>query len=348
LSSQTLSRNVRRATITEVARLAGVSVGTASLALNGSSRVAEATVLRVREAAVALAYVPDHAASSLRRRSTESIALVVPDVANPVYVAMAKAVQQVAKERGYHLSLVSTDNVVEEETHAVQGLARRQVDGLILCSLRVTESLVQALEGAGAPVCVIGRLPGGAAVDNVRVDSETGASLAVRHLAGGGHQTIAFVKGTAGTAPSAPRLAGYRRALQEIGLESDPSLEAAGDFTLEGGRAAALELLERRPDLDAVFCSNDLMAIGVMKVLHERRKRVPEEVAVIGMDDIPECTYCTPTLSSVSLSVGQRGRLAAEMLLDRLSGLADLPAQVVTVAPYVVARESTRPAGAHA
>ncbi|HWG85356.1 MAG TPA: LacI family DNA-binding transcriptional regulator, partial [Deinococcales bacterium] len=157
MSAQAANRNGRKATITEVALRAGVSLGTASLALNGSSRVASETVRRVREAAEALAYVPDYAASSLRRRSTESIALVVPDVANPVYVAMAKAVQRVAKERGYHLSLVSTDNVLDEEVHAVKALARRQVDGLILCSLRVTDELAQAIDEAGAPVCVIGR-----------------------------------------------------------------------------------------------------------------------------------------------------------------------------------------------
>lgn len=333
----------KRATIVEVARQAGVSIGTVSLALNGSRRCSPVTAARVQAVATRLNYVPDHAASSLRRRATGSIALVIPDIGNPVYVAMAKSVQAVAKERGYHLSLVSTDGLAAEEVHAVQGLARRYVDGLIMCSLRPSPELMRALGAAPSPVCVIGSAAEGAAVDNVRVDSEAGAVLAVRHLFERGRRVIGLVNGVAGTVPASARGRGYERGLREMGLEPDRSLVAHGDFTMAAGRAAVDELLERRPDLDAVFCANDVIAIGALKRLRERSIAVPDQVAVVGMDDIDEGLICTPTLTSVSLLAAERGRLAAELLLDRLAGRQAEPPRSLSVPPRLVVRESSPP-----
>lgn len=331
----------KQATIVEVARRAGVSVGTASLALNGSKRCAAATVARVEAAAAELRYLPNHAAKSLRRQTSESIALVIPDIGNPVYVAMAKAVQRVAKERRYHLSLISTDGLAPEEVHALQTLARRQVDGLIMCSLRVTPELVAALEAAPGPICVIGQLPEAASVDNVRVDSESGAVLAVEHLLAQGRRRVAFVNGTANTVPALARERGYRRALAGQGMTFDASLVAHADFSVAAGRAAIDALLSRRAEFDAVFCANDVIAIGALKSLRERGLTVPRDVAVVGMDDIEECSICTPTLTSVSLRAEERGRIATEFLLDRLAAPGPLPPQKMTVAPRLVVRESS-------
>lgn len=335
----------RRATIVEVARRAGVSIGTVSLALSGSRRCSPATAGRVRAVVAELGYMPDHAASSLRRRSTDSVALVIPDIGNPVYVAMAKSVQLVAKQRGYHLSLVSTDGAPREEVHAVEALARRQVDGLILCSLRSTPELVRALEAAPAPVCVIGRAPSSAEVDNVRVDSELGAVLAVGHLVAQGCRSIAFVNGAAGTVPAEARQRGFERGLIEAGLEPDPELVLAADFTVHAGHAAVDGLISARPDLDAVFCANDVIALGVLRRLRERSVPVPGRVAVVGMDDIEQAEICAPTLSSVSLGAAERGRLAAELLLDRLAATGPVPPRLVSVPPRLVVRESSARVG---
>lgn len=341
MSSESAGTATKKATIVEVARQAGVSVGTASLALNGGGRCAAATVAHVRTVAAALNYVPNHAAKSLRRQLTESVALVIPDIGNPVYVAMAKAVQRVAKERRYHLSLISTDGLAPEEVHALDILARRQVDGLIMCSLRVTPELVRALENASGPVCVIGQLPGTSAVDNVRVDSERGAVLAVEHLFSEGRRRVAFINGTADTVPALARERGYERALLDHGAAPDPQLVVHTDFSLAGGRAAADTLLARRADFDAVFCANDLIAIGALRRLQERGLTVPQEVAVVGMDDIEEGLICTPTLTSVSLLAGERGRIAAGFLLDRLVAREPLPPQKTVVTPRLVVRESS-------
>lgn len=333
---------VKKSTIVDVAREAGVSIGTVSLALNGSDLCSPITAARVRVVAAKLQYVPNHSASSLRRQTTDSIALVVPDIGNPVYVAMAKSVQRVAKERGYHLSLISTDGSSLEEAHAVNGLARRHVDGLIMCSLRASPELGAALEAATASVCVIGRGAGITKVDNVQVDSELGASQAVKHLLETGRRAIAFVNGDTGTAPATARLRGFERGMREAGLEINPLWIFQVEFNIAGGYAVVDGLLKRCPEVDAIFCANDVIAIGVLKRLREVEIVVPKQVAVVGMDDIDECLICTPTLTSVSLAAGDRGRIAAELLLKRLSsGTSKLEPQTITIKPRLIVRESS-------
>ena len=343
MTSEVSDAFAKKATIHEVARRAGVSIGTVSLALNGSTRCSPVTARRVREAAEALNYLPNHAARSLRSQSTETIALVIPDIGNPVYVAMARAVQEVVKSRGYHLSLISTDGHVQEEVHALGTLSQRRVDGMILCSLRMTEPLVAALKSAPGPVAVIGALAEVIRTDNVQVNSEYGVALAIDHLVGQHRRRIAFLNGPADTVPATIRGRGYTEALRRHGLDRPRTCHA--EYSVAGGHQAAGTLLEEHPDLDALFCANDLMAIGAMKRLRELGRRVPDDVAVVGMDDIPEGLICTPTLSTVSLLATERARIAATMLLDRLTGASEHDVQSVMVTPTLIVRESSRMAG---
>ncbi len=331
----------RKATIVDVAARAGVSIGTVSRVLNKAASRPE-TRQRVFEAVEALKYAPNHAAQSLKRQSTEQIAIVVPDIANPVYVAMAKAVQQAAKLKGYSLSLISTEASSREEEHALRSLERKHVDGLILCSLRPTPKLVRDLESARSRVCVIGSLPEGAEVDNVRVDSERGAAQAVGHLLAQGRRAVAFINGVAGTVPAEARLRGYERALFEHHLRPDPELTVSSDFTMAGGYGAVDGLLKGHPELEAVFCANDVMALGALRRLRELGKRVPEDIALVGMDDIDLGKISTPTLSTVALLAGERGRIAAELLFERIAGEeGDREARTVMVMPRLVVRESS-------
>ena len=342
-------KSVKPATIYDVALRASVSIGTVSLALRGDPRCALATVTRVKEAAAALRYVPNHVARSLRRSSTETITLVIPDIGNPVYVAMAKVIQREARDRGYRLSLVSSDSQRSEELHAVDGLSRRHADGLIICSLRPDAALLSALEAASAPVCVIGRLPDDARIDNVRVDSELGVELGVAQFVALGRKRIGFVNGALQTVPATARLEGFKRALATHHLRFKNSLVTHNDFSLEGGYAGAGALLGRHPDLDAIFCANDVLAIGALRSIRERGLRVPEDIAVIGMDDIAEGRVCTPTLTSVSLEAERRGSIAAKLLFERLEAGATLEPRRVMVQPRLVMRESSpAPSTAHA
>lgn len=331
----------KKITIIDVAERAGVSIGTVSRVLNNTGGSPE-TRRRVIKAVENLNYVPNHAAQSLKRQSTEQIAIVVPDFANPVYIAMAKAVQQTAKAKGYSLSLISTEGNSSEEEYAIENLRRAHVDGLILCSLRPSAKLIRELTASRSQVCVIGSLPPNGRVDNVRVDSATGAAQAVQHLVDQGRQSIAFINGTAGTVPASSRKKGYDRALFENHRAPDSSLCISADFTMAGGYAAAEALFERRPDIDAIFCANDVMALGAMRRLREVGRRVPQDVALVGMDDIDLGKVSTPTLTSVTLMASERGRIAAELLFDRLEG--DDPngeEQVIDVMPRLIVRESS-------
>lgn len=335
-----MSDNQKRATIVDVAKRAGVSIGTVSRIVNTSAGP-ETTRRRVLDAMAELDYVPNHIARSLKRRSTEQIALVVPDVANPVYVAMAKAIQGVAKERGYRLSLMSADDAPGEEEFALDSLEQMRVDGLIICSLQPTKRLVERLEGVRGRVCVVGRVPEKARVDNVRVDSTRGAQAAVQHLLDGGRQTIAFVNGTPGTVPAEARAIGYRRALEENGRQLDPSLIVDGEFSMAGGYRSVDALLTRQEAPDAIFCANDVIAFGALRRLRELGIGVPGGVALVGMDDIELGKISTPTLSTVSLLAEERGRLAAELLLERLSSGGTEEPRKITVTPRLIVRESS-------
>ncbi len=328
-------------TIADVAERAGVSIGTVSRVLNNVENTGADVRLRVRGAVEALGYVPNHAARSLKRRLTMQVALVVPDLGNPVYAQMAVGVQREAAAAGYHLTLVSSGGDWGEERLALQSLEERQVDGAIFCSLNVTQNLVRSVAEHASSICVIGALPLDCPVDNVRLDSVRGAELAVEHLVGSGRRRIAFVNGTAGTVPHEVRDQGYRQALARAGIAHDGRLVASGDFTMAGGYAAVDRLLAAGAAFDALFCANDTMALGAMRRLQESEVSVPQHVAVVGMDDIEAARMSTPTLTTVSLLARERGRIACELLLRRLSGGAAGEPEKITVLPKLIQRESS-------
>jgi LacI family transcriptional regulator len=334
------ARRATTVTIIDVAKRAGVSAGTVSRVLN-EANVPLDTRRKVRAAIAELGYVPNHAARALKRQATDQIALVIPDVANPVYVQMAKSVQRVAAEQGYQLSLISTENGAMDERRVLMGLARRQLDGMVLVSLRPGPALLGRIREAADRVCLIGSFPDDLPADAVRVDSGHGARLGVQHLIDQGRRRIALVNGTPGTVPAARRAQGYRDALLARGVPVRAELVADADFSMQSGYRAVDALLEREGDLDGVFCANDLMALGVLRRLRELDRRVPEDVAVVGMDDIDMAAMTAPTLTTVSLQAEERGRLATEMLIERLAHHGPLPPRIVTVLPRLVVRESS-------
>ncbi|WP_020666021.1 LacI family DNA-binding transcriptional regulator [Amycolatopsis nigrescens] len=328
-----------RATLAEVARRAGVSVASASRALNGASASPE-MVARVRQAADELGYVVDATARSLKVRRTEQLAFAVADLGNPVYVAMMRSIEKVVRAAGYRLVVSATGADPLDEIELIRGLHRGYADGLILSPLRITDELVAELRRAPVPVTVVGSLPPGVDIDNVRANSARGVGLAVRHLAGTGRAAIGFVNGPIDTVPGIARSRGFRRAMRALERPIAPEQTVvAADFTHDAGEKATAALLEHyRPD--AILCANDLLAIGTMRLLRARGLRVPEEIAVAGMDDTELAELATPGLTSVSLGSEERGRIAATMLLDRLAEPARATGRV-TVQPELVLRSST-------
>lgn len=326
-------------TIVSIAERAGVSIASVSRVLNGVGARRD-TVEKVERAAADLGYVPNAVARSLKGGRTRQLTFAMPDIGNPVYVAMVRAIQAVAKTAGYRLLLHSTDAVVDDELAVLRSLGDRTSDGLILCPIRITDEHVEALRTAAGPVVVIGSLPDGVPVDSVRADSVAGAALAVRHLHETGRRRIAFVNGPSDTVPGGNRDQGYRAALADCGLPYDPSLVVHTEFGIESGAEATDRLLDARPD--AVFCANDQLALGAARALHARGLRIPEDVAVAGMDDSVLAQAGWPPLTSVDLGSTERGRQAAELLLKRLDAATELPAPRSTTAPpRLVVRAST-------
>ena len=236
----------------------------------------------------------------------------------------------------------STGSDAEDELDLLRSLRHRYVDGLVITALRLSPAHLEALRGAAVPVVVIGTLPDGFPVDSVRISSKQGVQLAVSHLVEQGRRSVGFVNGPLDTGPGQARREGYETALATAGLSLDQSLVAvASDFTHRAGYEATRALLgSARPD--ALFCANDLLALGALKALSEASIRVPAEVAVVGLDNTELAALATPALSSVSLGSAERGRLAARLLLERLADPGLAPRRF-EVQPSLVIRESSSP-----
>ena len=328
-----------RPTVGLVADRAGVSVASVSRVLNGLPASPD-MARRVQDAAAELGYVPNAMARSLKVRRTEQLALAFADIGNPVYVEMMRAVEAVAREQGYRLLLSSTGSDPAEVVDLLRSLDHGYADGLIISPLRVTRDLVQELQQMRVPTVVIGKLPTNVPIDNVRADSPGGVRLALQHLADQGHQRIAFLNGPADTVPGAVRAKAFEQMAKRLHLDPSAALRVnATDFTLADGREAVERLLDHEQP-DAILGANDLLAIAALHALAERGLAVPRDVAVVGMDDTELAAVCTPGLSSVSLGSAERGRLAAQMLLDRLRE-PDLASRSITVAPRLTVRASS-------
>ena len=335
-----------RPTIAGVARAAGVSVASVSRVLNGLPATEE-MVERVQRAVQELGYVPDARARSLKVGRTFQLTLAVADVGNPVYVTMMRAVEEVVSAAGYRLVVTTTGPDVVDEVALVRGMARGYADGLLISPIRVDEDLVKSIRECEVPVVVAGNVPAKAGVDTVRANSPKGMLLAVDHLVAKGRTRIAFLNGPADTVPGAARSKGFTEALKAHDLEPTAAAEAT-DFTFTAGRVAAPGLLrvgdeKARAEAhlpDAVICANDLLAVGLMHELAALGLRVPDDVAVVGMDDSELAEQCFPTLTSVNLGSAERGRRAAELLLARIEDNDRTPRRIV-VQPSLSIRRST-------
>lgn len=329
--------STERPTLTQLARRAGVSVASVSRALNGGSASRE-TIERVRAAANELGYVPDATARLLKLGHAPSIACAVPDIANPVYVTMVKAMEEVARREGFRLSLTSVGSDPAEISALVRGLDRGYADGLIITPLRVTDELVQALVRLSVPAVIIGRIDPSVPMDAVGVDSAAGVHLAIDYLIGAGHDSVALVNGPSDTSPGRTRLAAYLDAA--VHHDFEPRVIVADDFTTEAAVDALGDLLSRPDCPTAIFASNDLLALGVMRAASRAGIEVGPQLGLIGMDNTLYANLVHPALTSVSLGAELRATRAVELLLKNITR----PSRVherITIDPYLVLRESS-------
>ena len=335
-----MTETAQRPTLEAVAARAGVSRATVSRVVNGGDGVREPLVERVRQAVEELGYVPNQAARSLVTKRHDAIAVVVAEpetrvFADPFFALQLRGISKELTAHDNQLVLLLTEG---RDDHARVGryLAGGHVDGALVFSLHLDDPLPGLIQRAGIPTVFGGRpgwSDGSRGVVYVDSDNRGGAREAVRHLVSLGRTRVAHITGAPDQTSAVDRLDGYR----DVMTDADPLLIAHGDFTPAGGERAMRELLDRRPDLDAVFAANDLTAAGALRVLRERGRRVPEDVAVIGFDDmLPVAEQTDPPLTTVRQDIEEMGRLMARLLLrglDRLNtdeGPAGAPSSVVT------------------
>lgn len=329
----------RRPTVVEVADRAGVSIASVSRVLNGKPARRD-TEDRVRAAVAELGYVPDATGRALKLGATLQVAFAVDDVGNPVYTEMMRGVEEGMAGSGGRLLVSSTGHDVTDLVALVRSLSRGYADGLIISPLRRSPELVDALVHAPVPVVVIGDIGEGTPLDTVRTDSRRGVVLAHTHLTEAGRRRVAFVNGPPDTAPGRARREGYQQACAASG--SIGQTVEVDDFTATAGEQA-WTLLDGRRRPDAVIAANDLLAFGVMRAAHNARRRVPQQLAVVGIDDTQLARIFSPSLTSVSLGARQRGQEAARLLLERMDA-PTAPARTVRVEPRLMVRESSAPA----
>jgi DNA-binding LacI/PurR family transcriptional regulator len=332
----------RRQTLGDVARLAGVSASTASIALSGSPRVAEATRLRVAEAAEQLQYVPDSAGRSLRSRRAGALAVVVPHstrhfFSHPVLIDLLEGIMSAANEREL-ITILSTSSTEEDEETAYDRVARgRRADGMIVLSAAATDLHAAQLTRAGYPVMLYGRAPLMPDVPSVGLDDTGGAYAATKHLIEvHGARRIAHVSGPMRHQSAVDKRDGFVAALRDAGLTVNPRLQLEGDYTEQAGWKAGQNLLEHLDALDAVFCANDQMAMGALQSLQEGGASIPGDVRMVGYDDHPLSPYTQPALTTVRADMINVGREAALRLLRILDDEETEPTHTVLPTHLVV------------
>ena len=328
----------RGKTVKEIAAAANVSVATVSRALQRPEIVSEATRQHIQEVVKRLGYTPNALARNLRTARTRLIVALLPDIANPFFSEVIRGIEQVAHESGYSVLLGETQGSLVREQAYADMVAARQADGIITMSPRVPAIPIQGR----LPVVNACEYVKDSQICSVYVDNIAAAATAVDYLLTLGHRDIAFIAGPPSSPICVDRELGYRRALQNAGIAANPALAAVGDFSIEAGERAIELLLSRGPSFSAVFCSNDEMAIGAMRALISHGLRVPEDISVIGFDDIRFARYTSPALTTVAQPKNALGREATTMLIELLNDPAVPPRKRVLSADLVV-RGSTAP-----
>ncbi len=332
-------------TIKDVAREVGVHPSTVSRALDPArrDRLGEPVVRRVLEAAERLGYRPDVTAASLRSGRSKLIGIVVPDIANPVFSPIISGLERALASRGYALIVADQRPDRADGNDIVRMLIARRVDGLVLANAALKDDAVERCLQAQLPVVLVNRAEGQARVPSVVSDDMAGITLAVDHLIASGHRRIVHVAGPQSLSTGMLRRRGFVAAMRAAGLDPDEDdIEEAAAFTREAGLPAARSLLARRPDATAVVAANDLLALGVYEALREQGRRCPEDVSVVGHNDMPLVDLVNPPLSTVRISHHEMGERTGELLLDLITGARQGALQIVT-SPVLVARGSTRP-----
>lgn len=334
------SMATKTTTIYDVADLAGVSPTTVSRYLNGDRvRTSESIRAAIRE----LGFAPSRAARSLKLGLTHSVGVVVPDVTNPFFAAVVKGAESISRQGAYNIFLCNTEESSEREESVLRDLVGR-VDGIILAPATEPGSISPTLRNAGVPIVFLDReVRDSDGFDSVLVDNEGGMRAAAEHLLALGHTRIALISGPLDTTPGRGRHDGFVTTLADAGIDIDPSLVQMGDFRQEGGYQAALRLLALERPPTAIVSANNLMTVGALRALHAMRTRVPDDVSVVGFDDLDLAELLAPPLTVVDRPTDEQGALAMRLLLNRLEAGDVTLARRIVLDTQLLVRGSTGP-----
>lgn len=331
------------ATIKEVAKKSGVSVGTVSAVIRGESWVSEGTRRKVLKVIKELNYRPNPLGRSLRTQKTGVIGLAVTDITNPFFPLIVRAVENYLRKFNYGIILCDTNEDYAIGIDVMHVLVDRMVEGIILVGDVLPENeLEDIITTTNIPVVAVERDYNIYDLSVVLVDSVKGGYIATRHLLNLGYREIAIITGPIESErnySSIGRLEGYKKALREEGLEIKPEFIIKSDFTFNGGFTSMKEFLDRGNKPEAVFASNDLMAIGAMVAIKERGFRIPDDIAIVGYDDTPEASFTEPPLTTVHLSMEELGTQAAKFIIDSIKNKDFVPQKYVMPVDIVI-RES--------
>ncbi len=331
------------ADIRDVAKRAGVAPITVSRCINSSGYVSPETRARVQAAVAELGFVPNRLASGLRSKRRNTLALVLTDITNPYFTTIARGVEDTASEAGYAVIFGNTDESPTKEKMYLQMLLEQRVDGILLVPALSERDSVAFIKKQGTPIVVLDRRVPQVRTDVVRCDSEEGAYQLTSLLLKLGHRDIAILNGPADVSTADDRLKGYRRALGEAGIAKNTTREFQGEFRKESGIEMTRRALAVVPRPTAIFASNNFIAFGALKALRELGLRVPEDIAVVGFDDLPSALVTFPFLTVAAQPAYEMGKAATEMLLKRLSGeAADRYRELVLPAEIVIWQSSGR------
>ena len=307
-------------TLKMVAEKAGVSVNTASRAINNKPDINLETKKRILQIAKELGYIRNAAAVALRTKKTGTIGVVIADNRNPFYAEVLNGMEEAAREKNYHIILANTQRDYKKEEEAINLLLAKRVDGLLITPVQDKDDDIKNLIDANIPFVIVGRDFENIEVDAVYNDEVKGGFLATEYLINKGHKRIALIDGFLYKSPARGRLEGYKKALKKYGVPTDDALVSVGDIDVKDGYERTRQLFEKGLDFTAIFAYNDIMAFGAMQTIKEKGLRIPEDIGLVGYDDIPFSSLISPSLTTIRLKKQDLGIESVELLLSRING----------------------------
>jgi LacI family transcriptional regulator len=328
-------------TIRDVASHAGVAPITVSRVINDSDYVSKATRKRVEAAIEELGYVPNMLGPSLRFQQTMTLALILTDITNPFWTTVARGVEDVAQANGYSIILCNTDESEIKQEQYLDMLLRRRIDGIMLVPARSVAEPIHAIQKQNIPVVILDRQIPDMEVDTVRADSEDGAYQLTNHLLSLGHRQITMLAGPKSVSTAVDRVSGFRRALGNAGMGDSTPQIYWGVFTIESGREMARQALADSPRPTAIFAGNNFLAIAAIQARRKVGLRVPEDMALVTVDDIPPAYTIDPFLTVAAQPALEMGQKAAQLILARVTGELNDECQNIVLPTQMIVRSSS-------